>query len=504
LLPLQLGSPDDFEVVRNFLMESEFTARRLCELLGVEALHEVLGGKGSPRDSERESRLGVLAELFVLGRYVASTRWKAAVPDRVSEAMARLGLIESGPGPDGRLVSPVMLAPSEGLVLVSDRHCSPDRRAFRAPQDAVYPAVTKATGEFLRLLPGTLCRRLLDLCCGTGVAAILAAATGRAEQAWAADILPRAAHFARFNSRLNGTDNVTVVEGDLYEPVAGLEFDRIVAHPPYVPALQSQWVFRDAGETGEEISRGIVRGCREALAPGGRCYCLTTGLDLEDSAFEERVRGWLGEESGSFDLLLVEIDTFPPEAMVSSLALRGQRTPQEARQLLEHFRRLGVRAFCHGMLVLQKKAAPARPSFAERYTAGPLTGAPEIEWLMSWLSNATAPGFEETLLSSVYRASPRIVMALLHRFDQGRLAVSEIRLETDYPFRVETRIQPWTAQMLAECARPRTGREIYEFCRKQGLIHEGISAVEFTALLRSLVGGGFLEMEGFRTPAAEE
>ena len=48
---------------------------------------------------------------------------------------------------------------------------------------------------------------------------------------------------------------MTVVEGDMYAPVEGLTFDRIVTHPPYIPAKQTGLIFRDGGEDGEQIIR---------------------------------------------------------------------------------------------------------------------------------------------------------------------------------------------------------------------------------------------------------
>ncbi len=503
MFPLRFGSSDDFEQVRDFLTGAGFAPEPLCRTAGVGKLYEVLGGRGRVEGADRESRLGLLARLYVLGESVPKAEWDAAIPGAITEAMGRLGLLDKDPSAAGRLLSPVMLAPCEGVLLVSDRHCAPGGGPYQAPADAVYPAITKATGEFLRLLPRTPCDRLLDLCAGTGVAALSAAASGVARQAWAADVLARAAHFARFNARLNGLENFHAVEGDLYEPVEGLEFDRIVAHPPYVPALRSKWTFRDAGEAGEAISHGVVAGAPKVLAPGGRLYCLTTGLDLNEKSFERRAREWLGGEAEAFDLLFVEIDTFPPEALASSLAFRGQRSPEEARELLRRFEQAGVRSFCHGMLVVEKHADSSRPPFLNRCVAGPRTGPAEIAWMMEWLGRSAAPGFERVLLESRYRTSPQCRMTSEHAFEREGVAVTGITVSTDYPFRAESGIQPWTAQVLAECTQPRTGRQIYEFCRREGLIHERIGPAEFTALLRSLAGSGFLEAEGFKPPAAE-
>jgi methylase of polypeptide subunit release factors len=72
---------------------------------------------------------------------------------------------------------------------------------------------------------------------GTGIAALVAAQKDAAH-AWAFDITARATHFAEFNRRLNAIPNVTAAEGDLYAPAGGQTFDRIVAHPPYLPVYR--------------------------------------------------------------------------------------------------------------------------------------------------------------------------------------------------------------------------------------------------------------------------
>src|SRR5690606_29151931 len=124
--------------------------------------------------------------------------------------------------------------------------------------DFVFSAITSLTGTFLSQLPDAPCERCLELCAGTGTAAL--AAAKQAGHVWATDLTARSTRFAEFNARLNNLQNVTAVQGDLYEPVLGLTFDRIVAHPPYVPATETQMVYRDGGEDGEQVIRGILQG----------------------------------------------------------------------------------------------------------------------------------------------------------------------------------------------------------------------------------------------------
>jgi methylase of polypeptide subunit release factors len=83
-------------------------------------------------------------------------------------------------------------------------------------------------------LPTTETGSVLDLCSGTGVGALVAEAT--AERVTAVDITERCRP-ARFNCWLNGGRRVDIRQGDLFDPVKGERFDRILAHPPCVPAL---------------------------------------------------------------------------------------------------------------------------------------------------------------------------------------------------------------------------------------------------------------------------
>jgi release factor glutamine methyltransferase len=149
----------------------------------------------------------------------------------------------------------------------------------------------------------------LDLCSGSGVAAVAAALRG-VRSVTAVDLHRRSAWTARINARLNGV-RVRGVHGDLFEPVAGRRFDLITANPPYVPAAPGMTPERgdrawNAGNDGRAVIDRIIEGLPDHLAPGG-CALLVqssvTGsretLDrLADAGLEptivERRRGPLG------------------------------------------------------------------------------------------------------------------------------------------------------------------------------------------------------------------
>ena len=131
----------------------------------------------------------------------------------------------------------------------------------------------------------------LDLCTGSGIHALLAAA--HSERVCAVDINPRAVRCARLNAQISEATNITTLLGDLYEPVRGERFDLITANPPFVPAPVNTIMFRDGGCSGEEVQRRIVAGLPEHLAPGGMAQIVTELGEREGESLSDRLRAWL-------------------------------------------------------------------------------------------------------------------------------------------------------------------------------------------------------------------
>jgi Methyltransferase small domain len=134
-------------------------------------------------------------------------------------------------------------------------------------------------------------RSALDLCTGSGIHALLAAA--HSQRAVAVDINPRAVCCARFNAEASGVTNLEVFAGDLFEPVQGERFDLITANPPFVPSPVDAIRFRDGGHSGEEIQKRIVEGLPRHLAPGGMAQVVTELGEREGEPIVNRLREWL-------------------------------------------------------------------------------------------------------------------------------------------------------------------------------------------------------------------
>jgi SAM-dependent methyltransferase len=135
-------------------------------------------------------------------------------------------------------------------------------------------------------------RSALDLCTGSGVHALLAAA--HAQRVLAVDLNPRAVRCTRFNAQALDSVNLEAVAGDLFDPVGAERFDLITANPPFVPSPLNALQFRDGGPSGEDVQKRIVAGLPLHLAPGGMAQLVTELGEGDAEPIARRLREWLG------------------------------------------------------------------------------------------------------------------------------------------------------------------------------------------------------------------
>lgn len=500
--PPKLGSPEAFAALRGWLDAIGFTEHAVCERLGlsgeldVQALRGITSADSMPRDA-----LELIARMFVVGDACDGAIVEKLVPAEIAQALSELGMLAPWESHPEKLCASAALYPVGGVLIASDRWNHPDRAPFHSFDEIVYPAIAPNTRKFLGLLPAEPCQRLLDLCSGTGVAALIAARR-YARHAWAADLTERCTAFTEFNRRLNGLENVTVVRGDLYEPVRGIQFDRIVAHPPYMPTLQSAEIYYDGGQDGEHITSRIVAQAPEFLAPGGCVYCLTMGSDREGEVFEQRIRRWLGAASERCNVALVARRFVNPSQFALSSALQAQGGTPQADRWKALFEQQRIRSLVYGLIVLEQHAADSqRAAFTARRAIGEQSTLRETEWLLHWEAAAKDATMLARLLESRPRASERFELRVTHRIVEGDLVPAAFQLAIEYPFSLECAVPPWTGYLLAACDGSRTGGELLGYCKQRQFVHPETPAEEFAQFLAMLVSGGFVESELCPLPA---
>ncbi len=448
---IEIGTAAQFAALRGFLAGADYRESRICEKLGLasaEALDIVSLSENLKERVVSPEPLNTLIKLFLLGEFVSIAEAETQFPGSAWAAMNALGLIEEDSADSKRCFGSVALYPVGDLFIVSDRWSNPDRKPKQSFPDIVYPALTKSTREFLRFLPNDSCGNFLELCGGSGIAALAASRT--AQHAWASDITERSTRFAEFNAALNGASNVSAVQGDLYSAVEGRSFNCIAAHPPYMPVLRPAEIYYDGGEDGEQLTRRIVEGLPQHLNPGGRLYCRTLGTDREEGPFEQRLRGWLG-----------------------------------------------------GMVVVQRRETKRRVFTIRRSLASNVdSGA--TEKVLRWETELVAGHSLEKIFGSRPIASPRVELIVRHRIEGGDFTPHDFTLTNDYPFLMDCKVQPWMGHLLVRCDGSKSIQELYSECREAGWIETNTPPREFIDLIGLLVSGGFLSVEEIREPAAAE
>jgi methylase of polypeptide subunit release factors len=495
----RLGSDAEFAAVRGMLAKCGFTPERISERLGIAGMGEYQPiWRGRTNLLAAEEALDALILLLLDGEYVSEETLDRLLPAGAVGQMEALRLVARDPVRGELWFAGCTLFPTRGMVLASDRVAAPDRAPMPMTADAVYPAAIGNTVAFLATLPETPCDALLDIGTGTGIAALDAARYAR--HAWGTDIAARSVQFAEFNRRLNGIQTATMREGDLYAPVEGLTFDRIVTHPPYVPARKNTMIFRDGGEDGEQILRRIVEGVPRYLRPGGRFYTMVTAADCEGQPFEDRLRLWLGAAQGEFDLVLAAHTLTAPKDLAANSFLGQNTAVEDILYRHEIWARRKVQFLFHGS-VLMRRHETARPAFTARVLKGEGFTPGHVEWLLEWGTEVRDAASLGRMMGFRPFLSPDAEMGVLHRVRDGQLVPEVFSLRCNRPFEAECILQPWLAQIASRCDGQTSWREHFEKAKGDGMVPGATTAQEFLALLEPLVSNGLLRIAEKPFPA---
>jgi release factor glutamine methyltransferase len=121
--------------------------------------------------------------------------------------------------------------------------------------------------------------RVLDMCTGSGCIGLALAKQWPGAVVTMADVSEDALELARLNAVRLGQDNVKLVRSDLFEKLAGKEWDLMVSNPPYIPSGELTGLSRevrrdphlalDGGARGLVVIEKLLKGARQQLVKGG-------------------------------------------------------------------------------------------------------------------------------------------------------------------------------------------------------------------------------------------
>jgi hypothetical protein len=347
------GHADGPRRAREVLEAAGYRDKDIVELLDAEELTALGAKRLQPllRRTSGGTPLETLVRLFILGvAEDAGAVARAVSPMSVSDWM-ELGLLaEDG----GAVRATVQVRRYQDLVVAFD---------FNRPDANVPPDYVMGISPSSLSLAGLTVRRrvgaALDLGTGSGFQALLAAA--HSQEVVATDRNPRAVEMATFNARLNGLANVTVVEGDLFDPVAGRGFDLIVSNPPFIISPDSEHLFLYSGHGGDEGCRRIVAEAPYFLAEGGLCQLLANWALRKGEDWVERPRQWA--EGTGCDVWVLRRATHRVDEYAATWIERDDRSAdgyaRAFAEWMDYYDREGIECIVSGVISMRRRPTGA-------------------------------------------------------------------------------------------------------------------------------------------------
>jgi hypothetical protein len=211
-----------------------------------------------------------MARLFLGGAEIFCPQVRDALGDDAVDLLLEAGVLQTASGEN--------LSSRHLLVNCFNRHVlaapPPGHPRFAAaaapycgPESLWFAQFLASRGPY---------RSGLDLCTGSGLLAMLP----ECGSVVAVDIDPAALDAAAFNVAVNLRTGIALLQGDLFDPVGGANFDLITANPPFLPGGPGGRLpaCGDGGRRGDEVLARILRDVAGHLAPGGEALVYAEGF----------------------------------------------------------------------------------------------------------------------------------------------------------------------------------------------------------------------------------
>ncbi|MBK5294734.1 MAG: methyltransferase [Acidobacteriia bacterium] len=296
------------------------------------------------------SPLHTLIRLFTVGAGVNADDLRSVLPGWVIASCLHCGLVSAG---RDEIKATVTLFPFEELILATDPAL--EISCFSLPD--VVLGINASTWVLHEAGIRRHSRATLDLGTGCGPHALMAAS--HSDQVVATDLNPRATHFAAFNARFNGFENVECLTGDTFQPVAGRTFDLILANPPFFISPQVLHLYCDNQMELDGYCRRIVKQAPAHLNEGGFAQMLCEWAQVEGERPEDRLGEWL-EGSGCDAWLLSlqehDISKYAQDRIRDSTPPSPEADAANYSAWMDYYRAHKLEAIHTGLIIMRRRA----------------------------------------------------------------------------------------------------------------------------------------------------
>ena len=339
----------------------------------------------------------------------------------------------------------------------------------------------------------------LDVGTGCGVQALHLGS--HAERVTATDLSERALRLAATTAALSGQE-WTLRQGSLLDPVAGTQFDQVVANPPFVvspgfDSAHSGYDYRDSGLPGDGVCAHLVRGIPALLAPEGTASLLANWVITADQPWEDRLAGWVA--GSGCDAWVWQREVAEPGEYVALWLRDAGEQPGTPRwtsrytEWLDWFAAAGVLAVGMGLVTLWRtgSADPIVVCEDVRQPVEQPVGAALSRWIgrQRWLRARD----DRALLTARLRCADGVVRTRADLRGDGGWETKRTTLRQSYGLREEVESDSEIAGLVAACDGSTTLGTLIEVLAA-ALGTEGARlAASALPVVRDLVGRGFLE-----------
>jgi hypothetical protein len=262
-----------------------------------------------------------------------------------------------------------------------------------------------------------------------------------------------------------------------------------------VAALSQEFIYRDGGQDGEQITRRIFADLRDHLNPGGALYCTATLNELPGKNAEQRIRDMLGPSAEEFDVFVAVIVSYDPLDFFFSEARRGKGDFADLRRRQEVIERLQIERMIYASFVVRRMASPREPLTLRRQLS-PQSRWQDAERLLEMELLLAPPAPVEHLLTARPRARTGLESKLVQKLEKGRWQIAKCEFQTLVPFFSELEAPPWTGVLLERMNGESTVAEHLQFLQEAGFAPPGADPSEFARFISVLARNGVVELPG--------
>jgi hypothetical protein len=475
----------------------------------VGAVHDLIGLAGQAaldrgdlaglaRRLTGDSPLDTLGRLFLLGAAVPAADALAAFQPLPLDRAYAAGLLESAGGSVRAVleIRPYAQRGAGGRAdadwwVVSD--FGSDVRGGPLPADHVL-GIGAASLTLAQATPRAPVERALDIGTGCGVQALHLGA--HAGSVLATDISERALRLAATTAALSG-QTWDLRPGSLLDPVAGEQFDLVVANPPFVVSPGTGgYDYRDSGLSGDSVCEQLVRGLPAVLSEHGTAQLLANWIIPADRPWPDRLAEWLAGSGCDAWVWQREIAE-PAEYVALWLRDAGERpgTPGWTHKYaawLDWFAEAEIPAVGMGLITLWRTDATDPVLVLEDVPQAveQPAGAHLPAWIarQRWLADTT----DASLLDAALRPAPGLVLDRSDLLGPNGWEPAAARLRQSYGMRWEVETDDAVAAVVAGCdGRTPLHRPLSVL---SAALEEPVRAIAEALLpvVRDLIGRGFL------------